>query len=160
MGDIFVLRDAALCGDRAGSGFCSDAIDPGILVRVCVHIGYYSSKGSAKWDECRYHICVRFLRDCISDPPATLKPVLHYAFSLCSWQLSPTQMKCTCKANDSTYITLFFLSELNTLGVIFNCYAFFSPKYVWLVGIKSLLSVPNADCVAFSDPTQLLKRIV
>ena len=92
MGDIFVLRDAALCGDRAGSGFCSDAIDPGILVRVCVHIGYYCSKGSAKWDECRCHICVRFLRDCISDPPATLKPVLHYAFS---WQLSPTQMKCT-----------------------------------------------------------------
>ena len=27
-------------------------------------------------------------------------------------------------------------------------------KRVWLVGIKSLLSVPNGDCFAFSDTTQ------
>ena len=33
-------------------------------------------------------------------------------------------------------------------------------KRVWLVGIKSLLSVPNADCLAFSDPTQVLKRYI
>ena len=31
------------------------------------------------------------------------------------------------------------------------------PRHVWLVGITSLLSVPNAECVAFSDPMQLYK---
>ena len=45
------------------------------------------------------------------------------------------------------YYTLFILSELVTLGVIFNCYTCFFPKRVWLVDIKSLLSVPNADCL-------------
>ena len=41
--------------------------------------------------------------------------------------LAIKQMKCTCNATDSTYITLlFFLSELNTLGVILKCYALFS----------------------------------
>ena len=53
------------------------------------------------------------------------------------------------------YYTLFFLSELNTLGVILKCYALIFPKHVWLVGIQPLLSVPNTGCVAFSDPTQL-----
>ena len=87
----------------------------------------------------------------------SIKRCLVWSFP--SWQLRPTQMKCTCNANDSTYITL-FLSELNTVGVIVKCYALFSLKHVWLVGIKSLLSVPNPDCLAFSDPMQVLKRIV
>ena len=38
-------------------------------------------------------------------------------------------------------------------------YAPFFPKRVRLVGIESLLNVPNADCVAVSDPTQPLKHI-
>ena len=37
---------------------------------------------------------------------------------------------------------------------------FFPLKRVWLVGIKSLLSVPYADCLASSDQMQVLKRIV
>ena len=37
---------------------------------------------------------------------------------------------------------------------------FFCLKRVWFVGVKSLLSVPSADCLAFSDPTQVLKHIV
>ena len=57
--------------------------------------------------------------------------------------------------------TMFFLSELNTLGVIVKSYARFFLKRVCLgVGIQSLSSVPKADCLAFSDPTQVLKRIV
>ena len=28
------------------------------------------------------------------------------------WQLSPTQMKCTCNANDSTYILYGFLNKI------------------------------------------------
>ena len=35
------------------------------------------------------------------------------------WQLSPAQMKCTCNANYSTYITpFFFFTKSNTLWVI------------------------------------------
>ena len=30
----------------------------------------------------------------------------------------------------------------------------------WIVGDKSILSLPDANLFAFSDPTQLLKRIV
>ena len=71
-------------------------------------------------------------------------------FLMLRWQLSPTQMKFTCKANGSTYITLCFLIRIKYFGghTQMLC-TFFLQKRVWLVGIKSLFSVPNADCFAF-----------
>ena len=63
------------------------------------------------------------------------------------WQLSPTQMKRTCNANDSTYITLCFLI---TIGSHSNATHFFT-KCDGLLGYKPVLGVPNANRV-FSTP--------
>ena len=40
-----------------------------------------------------------------------------YIFLVLRWQLSPTQMKSTCNAKDSTYITLCFLIRIKYFGV-------------------------------------------
>ena len=94
-------------------------------------------------------------------PPVQVRfePVLRYVITLCvflvlRWQLSPTQMKCTCNANNSTYITLCFLIRMKYFGGHTQMLCTFFPNRVWLVVMKSLLSVPNADWFAFSDPTQ------
>ena len=69
-------------------------------------------------------------------------------------------MKCTCNAIDSTYITLVFLNRIIYVRGHTEMLCTFFPKRVRLVGIKSLLSVPYADCFALSDPEQSLKCIV
>ena len=63
------------------------------------------------------------------------------------WQLGPTQMKRTCNANDSTYITLFFFfSKSNTLWVILKEYVFSLQIFIGLLAMTS-------NQFAFSDPT-------
>ena len=49
--------------------------------------------------------------------PDSKARITQCVFLMLRWQLSPTQIKCTCNANDSTYITPFF-SKSNTLWVI------------------------------------------
>ena len=74
--------------------------------------------------------------------------------------IKPTQMKCTCNTTDSTYITLcFFLSELNTLGVMLKCYAHLFPKHVWLVGIKSLLTLSTLNSWGFGKQNLLREGV-
>ena len=68
---------------------------------------------------CTFHIfCVDFI--CVWCPTRTPFPVEYGlkayitlgVFFVLRWQLSPTQMKCTCNANDSTYILLGLLIKM------------------------------------------------
>ena len=53
------------------------------------------------------------------------------------------------------YYNLFFII-IKYFGGQTQMLCTFSPNmFGLLIGIKSLVSVPNADCDAFSDPTQL-----
>ena len=64
-------------------------------------------------------------------------------------------MKFTCNANDSTYITLnLFFKIKHFMGHIKGICIFLSNIY-WIVSHKSILTVPNANLFAFSDPIQL-----
>ena len=62
-------------------------------------------------------------------------------------------MKCTCNANDSTYITLSFFSKSNTSWVILKYHVFHYSNTYWLVDHKSVSSVPNANSFAFYGST-------
>ena len=58
-------------------------------------------------------------------------------------------------ANDSTYITLVVVFKMKYfMGHIKGICIFLSNMYL-IVSHKSILSVPNANLFAFSDPTQL-----
>ena len=66
------------------------------------------------------------------------------------WQLGPTQMKCTCNANDSIYITLcFFNQHLINLGSYLLIMETFSQNSIFMSDKKMIENFPRQDPLHF-----------
>ena len=77
-----------------------------------------------------------------AQPP--LKLIFHQAF-MSRWQSSPMQMKCTCNANQSTYILYEFIFKWGTLGVLFHDFGKKNQKILKCIQHKMYCVVyPNA----------------
>ena len=78
-------------------------------------------------------------------------------FFVLRWQSSPTQMKCTCSATNSTY-TLYcdFYSELGTIWILFDDYANTYYFHYFCINVKSIRNVPYAKynyCIFYDQKT-------